>query len=284
MTSLVAWIGVDSRAPASLYIATDSRVTWPSTHSREGKAVPARTWDEARKTGASTATANIYGFVGDVVHPALALNTVAALLEAAVAPSSLDHSFEQFQGFIEQAWKTVPPEDRRMTEVVHGTRVREGMESEFGLQVLARQQGEVNWSATRLPAPEQSAALQFLGSGAGHATTHSRRWTEPAVRDARWLMGGTRSRTSRAVFSGFCDALDAGQDAQSGGAPQLVGLYRSGFGRQFGVVWRDEAYLAGTRLDCLDSSKLEWRNRYFERCDGRGHLLKKAQKHASAPI
>ena len=28
MTSLVAWVGADSRGPASLNIAADSRITW----------------------------------------------------------------------------------------------------------------------------------------------------------------------------------------------------------------------------------------------------------------
>jgi hypothetical protein len=284
MTSLVAWIGVDSRKPASLYIATDSRVTWPASRSDDGRPLPARIWDEARKTVASTSTANIFGFVGDVVHPALALNTVAALLEAAKAPSSLAGSFEQFQGLVEQAWKTVPPADRRATELVHGTRVGEGFESVFGVQVLARQQGEVAWTATPLPTPERSAALRFSGSGRGHAERHSRLWTEPAVEDARLDLGGTRSRTSRAVFSGFCDALEAGQDAQTGGSPQLVGLYRQGFGRQFGVAWRGASYLAGTRLHQTDFPTLEWRNRFFERCGPTGVLLEKAQKHAEGPI
>jgi len=88
-------------------------------------------------------------------------------------------------------------------------------------------------------------------------------------------------RTSRSVFSSFCDALHSGEDPRSGGAPQLVGLYRIGPAKPFGIIYNDERYLFGlpiTVTSNLDS--VEWRNTLFERCDWQTmEPLHNAQRH-----
>jgi hypothetical protein len=82
------------------------------------------------------------------------------------------------------------------------------------------------WSDAPMVLEDVSALTIALGSGelvvANHQTA------------ARSELG----TFSRAVFIGFCDALVSGQDPFSGGAPQLVGLYRHGAGMHFGIFLR----------------------------------------------
>ena len=76
-------------------------------------------------------------------------------------------------------------------------------------------------------------------------------------------------RTSRSVFSGFCGALASGEDSFTGGAPQLVGLYRQMAGQTFGVIYSGAQYVFGFKVtDSGLASSLDWRNALFERCDG----------------
>ena len=76
-------------------------------------------------------------------------------------------------------------------------------------------------------------------------------------------------RTSRSVFSSFCDALDSGGDKHSGGAPQMIGLYRQKAGRSFGIIYNDKRYFEGLPVsDTGQADGIEWRNRRFEICDG----------------
>ncbi len=66
------------------------------------------------------------------------------------------------------------------------------------------------------------------------------------------------------------------------GAPQLVGLYRSGSAKQFGIVVDSKPFLFGLPLDkevALQSLGTEWRNSVFERCDANGQVIEGAQKH-----
>ena len=61
MTSLLAWVGVDSRHLSSIYLASDSRISWGDVAN----------WDFGRKLFASTKYPEIIGYVGDVLFPSL---------------------------------------------------------------------------------------------------------------------------------------------------------------------------------------------------------------------
>jgi hypothetical protein len=74
--------------------------------------------------------------------------------------------------------------------------------------------------------------------------------------------------TSRAAFSAFAEAVTAGLDVNTGGPPQLVGVYRISPARQFGIIVQRKRYIAGVPAHSPDNIKLEWRNELFERVDG----------------
>lgn len=49
-------------------------------------------------------------------------------------------------------------------------------------------------------------------------------------------MGDKDASTSRAAVLTFYEALASGQDAATGGAPQMVGIWRKGPAQRFGVI------------------------------------------------
>ena len=108
-----------------------------------------------------------------------------------------------------------------------------------------------------LEMPARSDVLSELGSGASVFHDYFRAWSQS---DA----GGT----SRAVFSALADAIRSGRDRRTGGAPQLVGLYRKGSARPIGVVWEGRRWLFG--MEVRDEGSLinvTWHNALFEIAD-----------------
>ena len=71
----------------------------------------------------------------------------------------------------------------------------------------------------------------------------------------------------RSVFSSFCDAIESPADKLSGGPPQLVGLYRKGLARPFGIIHKGKRYFNGLPVpDSANLGAVEWRNCSFEIC------------------
>ncbi len=119
--------------------------------------------------------------------------------------------------------------------------------------------GAVRRNENALNIPEDSALVLAIGSGGNSVKEYNRRWCDAL------------GRTSRSVFGSFCESLAAKTDAKSGGAPQLVGLYRKGLARYFGVIYEGQKYLLGVSVESDSACEnVEWRNSLFERCDCRG--------------
>jgi len=252
MTTLVCWCGRDSRGPASLYIATDSRITWPG----------GSTWDSGRKLAVRAGRPEMLAFAGDVT---LVQSILLALSEPEVTDASLRSRLEQLTA--EYPW----PQNLGGTAVVFARRVGSGMTGSF--VVTAYEFRGPDWLQVQHPIPEgHSDIVCVYGSGATPALDEVRRWMEHDVSD----------RTSRSVFSGFCDALRRGKDPRTGGPPQLAGIYRSRPALEFGLIWNDGLFVAGTEpLATADLDSIEWRNDLFERCDPRTKArLIGAQRHA----
>jgi hypothetical protein len=74
MTTLVTWVGVDSRGPASLYLASDSRFTWQ----------PGASWDFGCKLFTARRHPEILGYCGDVLFSSHALGQAVQLIDASV--------------------------------------------------------------------------------------------------------------------------------------------------------------------------------------------------------
>jgi hypothetical protein len=266
MTSLVAWVGADSRGPASLNVASDSRITW--TAGRSGSVL--YHWDHGKKIFTSSAVPLIVGYVGDVQFPALVLPRTIDRIDRQVFRAD-GATVKGLISILRREWRDYPAQQRCPVTVYIGHRVGEGMLAEFRLTALSNQDGRIDsWQTRDIPVLPTSNCLVIDGSGRPAIKTALETWQKSPA-----------AGTSRSIFSAFVDAVVSGVDPSSGGSPQLASLFRIGTGRLLGIIHRDQRYFAGTHLigdEAVD--KVEWRNALFERTDGRTKaLLSGAQPH-----
>lgn len=251
MTTLICWCGLDSRAPSSLYVATDSRFSWSSV---------AR-WDSGRKLSVRSRDAAILGFAGDVIF---GQNLLVGLGDDALNDAHLEDRLHELSG-------NFPIGSLEGTTFVLARRLGEGMELQFSVTAYVYEKGL--WNIRNHPIPnEHSDIVCAYGSGKSVALGELRKWVRQDV----------SGRTSRSVFSSFCDALRSGKDPQTGGAPQLAAIYREGPAREIGIIWDNELHIGGLPPPKgMDLTAVAWHNELFEVCDPSTRSRKlNAQPHA----
>ncbi len=264
MTTIVAWAAVDQRQVSSLYIASDSRITWGTSH----------LWDQGLKTFASATTPHIFGYWGDVLFPSMALTTIVEHL-AAGAFRERASAFADVSNALRRLWLEYPSRERRDFGIIMATRRRDKMKSVFEMAVVTYDASADLWATQNIEMPERSSRLKIAGSGAAQVRAAEQHWEE-----------SEHAGTSRAIYSAFVDGLKKGSDPSSGGAPQIVGLRRIGCGLRFGTIYRDKRYLAGARVTqkSARAADTEWFTELFERADGgRASRLPSAQTHRRPP-
>jgi hypothetical protein len=270
MTTLAALVGADQRGenfyrPCSLYLASDSRISWQIS----GRTV---CWDSGRKVFASRTRPDLLAYVGDVFFPSLALAQIISAIDAnALYPENASplERFSRITMSLKKSFGGLPVESQRGFTIVYATRESEKLDCTFHMFTLTWSP-KGGWSEESLDVPHSSSSLLILGSGEAAVEKWQKRWHS-----------STQGGTSRAIFSAFCNAISSGQDPRSGGAPQLVGLYRIGPGRAFGIVHDDRPFVFGMQMDeiAAAAATVEWRNTVFERCDFKGDLLPDAKRH-----
>ncbi len=246
MTSLMCWIGYESRpVPSSAYIITDSRISWES-----------QTWDFGRKTYASRQTPDIFGYCGDVVFPSLVLSQFVSALDEGLYSGDAKQRHDGLERLVRTSFDKLPKNEQRAFTIVHCGRDGDRMETQFRVFVLKWKDG---WTSAECELPVRSSAVVHLdGSGLTSMRTALDRRANLAV-----------GRTTRGLFQSFVDALASEDDPATGGAPQLVGLYRIGPGISFGVLHNLHRFLYGMPVhDLAPESQLDWRTDLFERADG----------------
>jgi hypothetical protein len=250
---LVSWVAVDSRSDSSLYIVSDSRVT--DGHGRVN--------DHARKLYACCTQPHIFGYVGWCDYPRAALERLVEAIDNGLFTDADNLSIRQTKifAFLKEsllaALRREQPVYAAPFSIVHGARKGSGLQSEFWLWILDWVPGKGWHIQTRRTKSQRSRLLFSSGSGQRDLRRLVRVWQKS---DA--------ANTSRSMFSAFCDALVATSDPSTGGAPQLVGLFRKGPGRSFAVVYRKSRYLAGRKVDPVEvDEKLFCPNDLFERVD-----------------
>jgi hypothetical protein len=261
MTSLVAWVGVDDRGPASLNMASDSRISWRSQK---------LWWDAGRKLFASTAQPDIFGFVGMLEFPSLVLCQIVSSLDNGLysQATEIEERVHLLNEQIKCSFSGYPKPLVSKFNIIHGYRQGEGMTCKFSLSVISWSL-ENGWELTRLTIPDRSSALWIDGSGNKSVEKWYSRWGSSSQKD-----------TSRSVYSAFCNTLHGKTDTYTGGGPQLVSLYRKKPGRTSGCFFDGISFVYGMPFDKnMSNVEFEFRNEFFERCDIDGKLLENAQKH-----
>jgi hypothetical protein len=266
VTTLLSWTGVDTHGPASIYIASDSRISWGISN----------TWDVGRKVFASKARPEIFGYCGSVFFPIQVLGQLVELIDNEIfflEDESFENKLEKVRVAIENSYNNLPVSQKGSCRILYASRVGLKMRSSF--HVAEIKISEAGVISKVIPLPEQSGIIVSAGSGKASLNSWHEEWVGRPDKDPY-----QSGRTSRNVFSAFCDSLLAKGDLFSGGAPQLVGLYRNGSANSFGVIHNNKRFLNGVEVvDVNFMNNIEWRNSLFERCCGDSmQILKKAQR------
>lgn len=271
MTLLVSWIGNDSRGPASIYIATDSRLSFGNLSS----------YDYGRKVFACSKSADIFGYCGDVLFPSMALSQLVDLADAGLLFDT-NQSPEEKSKIVRQKLEyqlssypsTYPSITAPIIEIIHASRSEDGKIFECRMIRWSRENG---WSIQGVDLPVHSDILFVCGSGRDKFHENYKKY-----------QGGPNKGTSRNVFHCFIDTLKNSEIDSVGGPPQLSGIIRKPLscGVNYGILNGNKRYAFGARIDELKNfESIEWRNEFFEISDGiKKTRVKGAQKQPNPLI
>lgn len=268
MTTLISWLGADQRGPSSIYLASDSRISWGV----------ADQWNYGGKLFIAQSSPEAFGFCGDVLFPLLILGPLCQRIDAnkmLAACSNFHEKLERVRRSVEVSFKDYPTSQKRAFEIFYISRTDQGMTCEFHAgRVFSTDRKIVNSEAMQLPRDPISGPHSGLIGEAGSGSNSMKNW------DYRWQSTDIKN-TSRSVFGAFCSSLKSGDDPLSGGAPQLIAIYRSGMAKQLGMIWQGKKYFSGVELEDFSAGEqLSWRNERFEICDPSTLMVRAgAQKH-----
>jgi hypothetical protein len=252
MTLVVSWIGIDSRKISSLYIASDSRISWGDKAK----------FDNGRKVFGCINYPVIIGYCGDVLFPSIVINQLVNLADEGLLFSLNSSNEDKFHAFYEkliQQFNNYPSEICGITagtlEVLFACRTGE---TDFFCRKVMWAKENNTWTFENIPFSKYSDKLFIIGSG-----------REEFEGKFREFLRSNEAKTSRAVFQCLCETLENINDNYCGGAPQLVGLYNRFNSQKFGIIHENKRYLHGVELNnSSDYNRVEWRNKLFEICDG----------------
>ncbi|KGG90987.1 hypothetical protein P245_14320 [Comamonas thiooxydans] len=283
MTSFIAWSGADTHGTSSLYFASDSRISWDK--------FGVNRWDTGAKVLASKNHPELFGYTGYALLPFTVLTQACTAIDAGLrdpqAEKSADGKCDWLSARIEEQTRAHPALPDSDFTILYGVRSgtrtyiqRKGNGNEppvhdpsdpratFTLYVMTWNAASGVFKSKRYPVPHSGSAIVCLsGTGADGIQTAQDVWRK-----------SSSSGTSRTMFSSLCDALRKGDDKQSGGAPQLVGLYRKENGRTIGVVTQAGAFFQGVPFRSHPGDAVEWRNESFDVVDSQGLPIKRRRR------
>jgi hypothetical protein len=248
MTSLAAVLSVDSRGPAGLYLMTDSRITWKGY---DGE------WDAGQKTYFASNQAHIFGFCGDAAFPPSVARQLIEQIEAGIIGLGDDPDVVRADILAGIEWAHAAATNKFFDgfSLFHGYREGCGMKCNFHLWRYQYFRSTDKLYFSRINLDATTSCLAHI-DGSGKSTIQHFRDT---------VARGVAASTSRAAVWTFYDALLSGNDRATGGAPQLVGLWRAGPAQRFGVIWQGARYVAGIKLPSgVSSGTIHWFDDKFE--------------------
>ena len=181
MTTVVGWVGADSRGPSSVYLAADSRIS-----------VGQAKWDSGRKVFAASNAPVVLAFSGEAAYGPQVLAKCIDQITVGVIDSQGAEFAQELSGAILDGLPKAPL--RHPFDVVVVRRVGQGMACRFDAVEL-RYGAAGAPRVVEVPIPTISSVFVVRGSGGTQFRTDAARW---ASSDA--------AGTSRAIFSAFCDA------------------------------------------------------------------------------
>lgn len=254
MTLLAAWVGVDTKKDvpkvASIYFATDSRISWSSGDNFDG----------STKSFGMTNHPDIFAFCGDVLFPTIIIPQIIQHADKMMLypkDCTVEEKFEIIKAKIAESIKQYPnSQTAGLFTILYATRDNKKNFHCYRIDWSVKN----GLSGKKLKLPTQSNIVEVLGSGAAEFSGNFGRF----YNNPKYNNYGT----SRTVYHCFTETLDDIKDPKCGGAPQIVGLYRINNAINFGIVNGDKIFLGGSEIIKPKSDIfVEWRNENFERVD-----------------
>ncbi|MBY7822145.1 hypothetical protein [Vibrio furnissii] len=249
MTTLVAWVACDGSKQASVYLASDSRLSW------EDKGH----WDLGRKIFPSEKYPDILGYCGEALFCSQQLSQIITYIDSCRTFEGCKDPDTRSQMIYDLIKRSFGPYPKAFSlpnfSVVYLTR-REKFS--FCAYVI-RWSLKNSWSIENLSVGNQSSLIIADGSGAGeYKVLHS---SEVAISDF-----GTNSRSYFYALNRF---IKRGIDAATGGSPQVACLYNVGAAQKVGVVFNRERYIYGLNIPASEYvNDVRWVNETLENCSG----------------
>ena len=260
MTLLASWIGIDTHGPTSAYIVSDSRFSWNKNEY----------FDYGKKVFASHTYTEILGYAGDVLFPSTVLSQIIEMIDTGVLFDTKMNCDQKNRLIFEKLCYSFSKYPTKFTgdivQVLHISRdtVFDKYPQFYGYFLSwTKIKG---WEFQKVVLPQTSDILYVLGSGKNEFNQNYLRYQLGVNRD-----------TSRNVFHCFIDTLFNTKDMYCGGPPQLVGIYRkpNTVAKNFGIIYQNKRYFLGAEVPAGTSyDKIEWRNEFFELCDGERKKIK----------
>tara|TARA_R110002110_G_scaffold25250_1_gene93807 strand:- start:84 stop:812 length:729 start_codon:yes stop_codon:yes gene_type:complete len=233
-----------------------------------------RKWDAGQKTFCSYDSPDVFAYCGDAFFPPAIIRqaldiAVPGCFWGPETTSDVRHKF--FTNAIRSAMKAASDSPAGRFTIFHGSRDGEGMNCKFKLWKTVFSMSDKKVVDNTVNFDDQSSCIvEVDGSGQTHIKNAQKKW-----------QGTDAEGTSRSTMWSFCESLRNKQDPQSGGAPQIVGIWRKFPGKRFGVIWDNDRIVAGAKLESSENLKnFLWFNDLFERCDGEtGKKLPEAARH-----
>lgn len=252
MTLLVAWTGIDSRSPASVYIATDSRVSWGA----QGH------FDYANKTFALRQFPAIIGYCGDLLASQMLISQAIAVVEAILDYSgkSLENLVDIFIRLIVRNYTHYPVNlsTGSFTVVICG---KATLKSAGNFECYRIDSTFKDTKKAKLSFPDKSGPIVIAGTGKVDFEKLYRIHQTP---------DNPNKSTSRDVFHAFYKTINQGNNPTVGPIPQITSVYRkpNTGGSHCGVVVGGQRYISGQLVDRdIVPRGLHWFNDNFEITD-----------------
>ena len=126
MTTLVAWVGIDQRGPASIYLGSDSRISWPGVGM----------WDHGRKLFAVKDQPHLLGYCGEVFLPTQVLSQIVEMIDGGLLlerSGTPDASVGRIMNVVTDCLISYPAKIGPEFSILYATRTAEGTGCSFHL-------------------------------------------------------------------------------------------------------------------------------------------------------
>lgn len=253
MTTLISWVTYDQRGPASLYVASDSRLSW-------GKYAH---WDSGRKVYFSSKYPDILGFCGEAMFCSQVMSQIMAYIDCCDVfeqDITSESRFEFVYNLVKRSFGEYPVSFALDSfQIIYATREDKRSFHTYLIEWVKNKPKNERWCHRKLPMPSKTELVVCLGSGASLYDDHYR----TLYRNSD--IGGL----SRSFYSSLSTHIETKADPLTGGPIQLASLFNVGSAKTHGVIKGEKRYVYGMEVDPHDKiNNVRWVNDKFENCDG----------------